>query len=69
MQMSTGGDDMPDYIGLMVEGVRMPVTADYYRSVYSLAQGAMDAPDTAADGARCTGRIRLLARSADGHGL
>lgn len=56
VQMSTGGDDMPDYIGLMVEGVRMPVTADYYRSVYSLAQGALDAPDTAEDAARCTGK-------------
>ncbi len=54
VQMRTGGG--PDYVGLMVEGVRMPVTADYYRSVYSLTQGALDAPDATGAAARCVGK-------------
>lgn len=50
------GDGMPEELGFMVDGLRMPVTADYYDRLYELAleaRGAGDALDAASE---CTGK-------------
>jgi len=49
-------DGMPEYFGFLIEGMRIPVDADYYEKVYEVAleaRGVDDAHDAAAE---CTGR-------------
>jgi hypothetical protein len=49
-------DGMPESIGFMMEGLRMPVNADYFEELYDFvleARGAGDAHDAAAE---CTGK-------------
>jgi len=49
-------DGMPEYFGFMVEGLRIPVGADYYKELYSFAleaRGVGDALDAAVE---CTGK-------------
>jgi hypothetical protein len=49
-------DSMPEYFGFMIEGVRIPVGADYYKKLYKLAlemRGVDDALDAAVE---CTGK-------------
>jgi len=50
------GDGMPEYFGFMIEGVRIPVGADYYKKLYKFAlemRGVDDALDAAVE---CTGK-------------
>ncbi|MEJ2128892.1 MAG: hypothetical protein P8X81_08600 [Woeseiaceae bacterium] len=53
---SQGPDAMPEYIGFLVEGLRIPSNADYFRDLYefSLAARAGQAELAAAD--ECTGK-------------
>lgn len=49
-------DGMPEEIGFMIQGLRMPVRADYYESLYDFAleaRGVSNAGDAAAE---CTGK-------------
>jgi len=49
-------DSMPEYLGFMIEGVRIPVGADYYKKLYKFAlemRGVDDALDAAVE---CTGK-------------
>ena len=53
---SKGPDAMPEQIGFLVEGMRIPANADYYDDFYKFSLVAQDAenPDSAA--VECTGR-------------
>lgn len=53
---SKGPDAMPEYIGFLIEGLRIPVDADYFEDLYefSLAAREVDATDDVS--AECTGR-------------
>ena len=53
---SKGPDAMPEYIGFLVEGMRIPVDADYFEDFYefSLAMREIDATEDAS--AQCTGK-------------
>ena len=49
-------DGPPESIGFIIEGLRMPAGADYYRELYAFAleaRGITDADDVAAE---CTGK-------------
>jgi len=53
------GSDFPKYIGFIVEGMRLPVSADYYERIYELGVdmlGAADIPDINEPGVRCVGK-------------
>ncbi len=49
-------DAIPDYFGIVIEGVRMRVNADYFRKAYSASVAEIDAADLQNDAARCTGK-------------
>lgn len=53
---SKGPDAMPEQIGFLIEGLRIPANADYYGDLYEFSLAARDAenPDSAA--AECTGK-------------
>jgi hypothetical protein len=54
--MTMQGDSMPEYFGFIVEGLRIPVDADYYQKGYELMReehGALDAREAAAE---CAGK-------------
>ena len=54
--MTMQGDSMPEYFGFIVEGLRIPVDADYYQTLYDLTleeNGASDATEAAAE---CAGK-------------
>ncbi len=53
---SKGPDAMPEQIGFLIEGLRIPANADYYDDLYEFSLAARDAenPDSAA--AECTGK-------------
>ncbi len=54
--MTTKGDSMPEHIAFIVNGLRIPANADYYKSMYeaTLAEhGATDATEAAAE---CAGK-------------
>ena len=54
--MRGSGNDMPEYMGFIVEGMRVPVNADYYRSVYKLGTDMLGAADIDKPGVQCTGK-------------
>ncbi len=49
-------DVIPDYFGIVVEGVRMRVNADYFKKAYAASVAGIDEADLKADAARCTGK-------------
>jgi len=49
-------EGMPEEIGFMIEGLRMPVSADYYETIYKLALQARDVGDGQDAAAECTGK-------------
>lgn len=53
---SKGPDAMPEQIGFLIEGLRIPANADYYEDIYQFSLAARNAenPDSAA--AECTGK-------------
>ena len=52
--MRSGG--MPDYIGFLVEGLRIPANADYYQELYDFSLEARGVADTSNAAIECTGR-------------
>ena len=61
-------DGLPESIGFIIEGLRMPVGADYYRELYAFmleARGITDADDVAAE---CTGKYGFSPSALDALG-
>ena len=54
--MTMQGDSMPEYFGFIVEGLRIPVDADYYHKVYELTLAEHDASDAREAAAECAGK-------------
>jgi hypothetical protein len=54
--ISARSDGMPDYIGFIVEGLRIPVDADYYEDLYEFMLEARGAKDADAAAAACVGK-------------
>jgi len=53
---SMGPDGMPEQIGFLVEGMRIPANADYYKDFYEFSLVARDAENADSAAAECTGR-------------
>ena len=53
---SMQSDDMPEYFGFLLEGLRIPANADYYEAVYDLALEAQGVKDGTAPAVECTGK-------------
>jgi len=53
---SRGPDAMPEYLGFLIEGLRVPVDADYFEDVYEFSLAARNAGDSVTVTAECTGR-------------
>lgn len=53
---SKGPDAMPEQIGFLVEGMRIPASADYYKDFYEFSLVARDADNADSAAAECTGR-------------
>ena len=49
-------DLIPEYFGVVVEGVRMRVNADYFKKAYAASVADIDASELDKDAARCTGK-------------
>ena len=50
-------DDMiPEYFGIVIEGVRMSVNADYFKKAYAASVAGIDEAELDKDAARCTGK-------------
>lgn len=50
------GDDIPDYFGVIAEGVHMPVNADYVHEVYDLKLAALGVEDSSEAAVECVGK-------------
>jgi len=54
------GSEFPEYIGFIVEGMRVPVNADYHQRIYDLGVDMLGAPpDISEPGVRCVGKYGL----------
>ena len=53
---SKGPDAMPEQIGFLIEGMRIPANADYYDDFYEFSLLASGAENAESAGAECTGR-------------
>lgn len=53
---SKGPDAMPEHIGFLIEGMRIPVNADYYKDFYEFSLVARGAENEDSAAAECTGR-------------
>lgn len=49
-------DGLPEYFGFMIEGLRVPAGADYYRKLYAFALEARGVTDADEAAAECTGK-------------
>ena len=47
---------IPDYFGIVIEGVRMRVNADYFKKAYAASVADIDEAELEKDAARCTGK-------------
>jgi hypothetical protein len=54
--MTMQGNRLPEYFGFIVEGLRIPVDADYYEKVYEIALKGHDASDAREPAAECAGK-------------
>jgi len=54
--MTMQGNSMPEYFGFIVEGLRIPVDADYFHEVYELTLAEHDASDAREAAAECAGK-------------
>ncbi len=57
------GDGMPEYFGFMIEGLRMPANADYYKKLYAFALEARGVGDAQEAAAECTGKYGFSPRA------
>jgi len=53
---SKGPDAMPEHIGFLIEGMRVPANADYYKDFYEFSLVARGAENSDSAAAECTGR-------------
>jgi len=53
---SKGPDAIPEQIGFLIEGLRIPADADYYDDFYEFSLAARNAENPESAGAECTGR-------------
>ena len=53
---SMQSDEMPDYIGFLMEGLRIPANADYYKEVYDFSLQARQATDADDAANECAGK-------------
>jgi len=53
---SKGPDAIPEQIGFLIEGMRIPANADYYKDFYEYSLVAQDAENADSAAAECTGR-------------
>lgn len=51
-----GPDAMPEYIGFLVEGMRIPVDADYFEDLYAYTLAVRQGENATDVSAECTGR-------------
>ena len=51
-----GPDAMPEYIGFLIEGMRIPVDADYFADFYEFSLAMRKAVDPESPAAECTGK-------------
>ena len=56
---SKGPDAMPEEIGFLIEGMRIPSQADYYKDFYEFSLVARGAENADSPAAECTGRYGL----------
>lgn len=61
-------DGMPESIGFMIEGLRMPVGADYYKELYDFALEARNVKDANDAAAECTGKYGFSPAALEGLG-
>lgn len=52
---SQGPDAMPEYIGFLIEGMRIPSDADYFRDFYEFSLAARNAENVDSVAVECTG--------------
>lgn len=51
------GDEFPDYIGFVIDGMRIPAGSDYYQQMYDFGIEALGSPaDVNEPGAQCVGK-------------
>lgn len=55
-EMQSGGYDIPDYVGLVLENIRIPLDADYIGELYAKMDRARGADDADEAAAVCTGK-------------
>ena len=65
---SMQSEGMPEYFGFIVEGLRVPVDADYYQDIYALAQQARGGGTADDPAAQCTGRYGFSPQALSGLG-
>jgi len=53
---SKGPDAMPEQIGFLIEGMRIPANADYYKDLYEFSLAARGAENADSAAAECTGK-------------
>ena len=56
---ASGGDALPKYFGLLVEGLRMPVNADYGHMLYDARLQSLNVSDADNPATECTGKYGL----------
>lgn len=55
-EMARSGGEMPEYFGFLIEGLRVPVNADYFERLHSMRLTQLDAADAGEPAAQCTGK-------------
>jgi hypothetical protein len=50
------GSDFPEHIGIIVQGMRVPVDADYFQRMHEIGADMLDASDIDEPAARCVGK-------------
>jgi len=67
--LSTSGPDaMPEYIGFLIEGLRIPADADYYGDFYEFSLAALGAENAESVSAECTGKYGFSPAALSGLG-
>lgn len=55
--MTSGNDALPDYFGIILEGVQIPANADFAEDLHQASLAEINAGDGADPAAECTGRF------------
>jgi len=61
-------DGMPDYFGILAEGVRIPADADYYEEFYDMMLQARNATDADSAANECAGKYGFSPKALQGLG-